>query len=270
MTDEPDGPDTDAADPKFVTALARGLGLLSCFRKNEVELSNHAFVERTGLPKATVTRMTYTLCKLGYLVQSEPGGLYRLGPGVLRLGFGALASTDLKDRAEVELRDLCAGDNPNVAAAIAERHDLSAVYLVTHRAPSAILTAFYLGAQVPLFSTSIGRALLMGLSENKREELLARAFDRAASDEERARLTHGLARARADYAAYGFCTSFSEWRKEINGIAAPIVPVEGDRVFALNVGGVAFLNSAEELMETRAQRLLRAAHNLSLRPMDND
>jgi DNA-binding IclR family transcriptional regulator len=195
MTDEPDGPDTDAADPKFVTALARGLGLLSCFRKNEVELSNHAFVERTGLPKATVTRMTYTLCKLGYLVQSEPGGLYRLGPGVLRLGFGALASTELKDRAEVELRDLCAGDNPNVAAAIAERHDLSAVYLVTHRAPSAILTAFYLGAQVPLFSTSIGRALLMGLSENKREELLGRAFDRAASGEERARLTHGLARA---------------------------------------------------------------------------
>ncbi|KGF71256.1 hypothetical protein LL06_00205 [Hoeflea sp. BAL378] len=263
-------PDDDAADPKFVTALARGLDLLSSFRKNEVELSNHTFVERTGLPKATVTRLTYTLCKLGYLVQSAPGGLYRLGPGVLRLGFGALASTDMKDRAEVELRDLCAGGNPNVAAAIAERHDLSAVYLVTHRAPSAILTAFYLGAQVPLFSTSIGRALLMGMPEQDSEALLKRACDRARSDEERAGFVHGLARARADFAAYGFCTSFSEWRKEINGIAAPIVPVEGDRIFALNVGGVAFLNSAEELMETRAERLLRAARTLSLRPTDHD
>lgn len=92
MTGEPDEPDADAADPKFVTALARGLGLLSCFRKNEVELSNHAFVERTGLPKATVTRMTYTLCKLGYLVQSEPGGALQararcVAPGFRRAGI---------------------------------------------------------------------------------------------------------------------------------------------------------------------------------------
>ncbi|MBV8157983.1 MAG: helix-turn-helix domain-containing protein, partial [Dyella sp.] len=44
------------SDPNFVTALARGLELLRCFRTGEVMLGNQDFVRRTGFPKATVSR----------------------------------------------------------------------------------------------------------------------------------------------------------------------------------------------------------------------
>ncbi len=37
----------------------------------------------TGLPKATVSRLTYTLESLGYLYRLMPTGKYRLGWGVL-------------------------------------------------------------------------------------------------------------------------------------------------------------------------------------------
>lgn len=264
-TDSDDLPPDEANDPKFVTALSRGLALLRAFRSNEVYLSNHAFAARTGLPKATVTRLTYTLCKLGYLVQGEPGGEYRLGPGVLTLGYGVIAGMELKDRAQLELAEICRGDNPHVAAALGERYGLSAIYLATHRSPNAISMVFHLGAQLPLFHSSIGRAILMGMPEDQQDALLHEA-QAAARPEGRARLQASLSRARADFARYGFCTSFGEWRKEINGIAVPVRPVQGGSIYAINVGGFGFLNPSESLIEQYAPRLLQAAQTLSLRP----
>ncbi len=262
--------ETDESDPKFVSALARGLNLLRCFRRNEIYLTNHAFAARTGLPKPTVTRLTYTLCKLGYLVQDEPGGDYRLGAGVMALGYGALSAMPLRERAEIELAAVCLGDNPNVAAALGERYGLSMVYLVTHRAPDSVAMAFHLGGQVPLFHSAIGRALLMALPDDQQAALLQEAIDTSADPAEQDRLRHGLDRARSDFAAHGFCTSFGEWRKEINGLAVPVRPMQGGRVYALNVGGFAFLNPQDELMETYAPRLLRAAQSLALRPLADD
>ena len=85
--------DIDAdGDRKFVTALARGLDVLRCFRPYETNLTNQEIAQRTGLPKPTISRLTHTLRKLDYLVYSERTGTYRLGAGVLALGFGVLSS----------------------------------------------------------------------------------------------------------------------------------------------------------------------------------
>jgi len=128
---------------------------------------------------------------------------------------------------------------------------------------------FHMGAQVPLFLSSIGRAILMALPQTEQEALLDDAL-RDAPPDQRDRLTAGLERARADFAAHGYCTSFGEWRSEINGIAAPVIPLQGGRIHAVNVGGFAFLNPRDRLEAEYAPRLLRAAHNLSLRPMNDD
>ncbi|WP_323037103.1 IclR family transcriptional regulator [Pararhodobacter sp.] len=265
MTDLETETDTldDTSDPKFVTALSRGLALLRCFRENELYLSNHSFTARTGLPKATVTRLTYTLCKLGYLVQAEPGGAYRLGPGVLALGYGVIAGMELKDRAQLELAEVCRGDNPHVAAALGERCGQSMVYLATHRTPNSVAMVFHIGAQLPLFHSAIGRANLMGLPEDRQDRLLDDAL-RVADAEEQQRLKASLRRARDDFARYGFCTSFGEWRTEINGVAVLVKPAQSGSIYAMNVGGFAFLTPAESLIDCYAPRLLRAAQTLSL------
>lgn len=259
-------PKTSENDPKFVIALSRGLALLRAYRPNEVYLSNQDFATRTGLPKTTVTRLTYTLCKLGYLVQAEEhAGEYRLGPGVLALGYGILSGLEFKDRVQLELADICRGDNPNVASAMGERYEQHVVYLVTHRSPDAVSMMFHVGGRVPLFHSSIGRAVLMGSSEEVQDALLAQALETEPASEHD-RLRAGLARARADYAQYGYCTSFGEWRKEINSIAAPVRSADGRRVYAVNVGGFAFLNSTDDLMTHYAPRLLRAINSLNMRP----
>ena len=58
-------------DRKFITALARGLEVLRVFTPTEGLLGNGEIAERTRLPKPTVSRLTYTLTKLGYLSHIE-------------------------------------------------------------------------------------------------------------------------------------------------------------------------------------------------------
>jgi hypothetical protein len=73
-------PQRRESDRKFVVALARGLEVLRAFRADDGFLGNLEIAERTGLPKPTVTRLTYTLCELGYLAQVPRLGKYRLAP----------------------------------------------------------------------------------------------------------------------------------------------------------------------------------------------
>ena len=59
-----------AKDRKFVEALSRGLDVLRAFSQGSVVMGNQDIARITGLPKPTVSRMTYTLTKLGYLSYS--------------------------------------------------------------------------------------------------------------------------------------------------------------------------------------------------------
>src|ERR1700677_3401420 len=72
-----------SADRHFVNALARGLELLSCFRHGDRMLGNQDLARRCGLPKSTVSRLTHTLTKLGYLVYIEESAKYSLGTETL-------------------------------------------------------------------------------------------------------------------------------------------------------------------------------------------
>lgn len=248
-------------DRKFVTALARGLDVLRCFRPFETTLTNQEIAQRTGLPKPTISRLTHTLRKLDYLVYSERTGTYRLGAGVLSLGFGVLSGMEIADRAQEELRMLCEGPNPNITAALAEQHRLSAVYTAVHRSKQAVALTINVGARLPIVHSAIGRAILVAMNEAERSHLVQMAKQERPEDSDR--IDESMERALADYAEHGLCTGFGGWRKEVHGIAVPVRSLNGDRIFGLNVGGPSFLVSPEELMEHYAEPLKRAAQNLS-------
>lgn len=54
-----------AGDKQFATTLARGIELLRCFAAGDAMLSNAELAQRTGLPRPTISRLTYTLVALG-------------------------------------------------------------------------------------------------------------------------------------------------------------------------------------------------------------
>ena len=51
----------DTTDRKFANTLARGLAVLRAFRASDSGLTHAQIADRTGLPKPTVSRLTYTL-----------------------------------------------------------------------------------------------------------------------------------------------------------------------------------------------------------------
>jgi len=72
-------------DRRFITALARGLELLRCFKPQDRWLAHQELARRTGLPHATVSRLSFTLTSLGYLRHRPASGEYALSPAVLSL-----------------------------------------------------------------------------------------------------------------------------------------------------------------------------------------
>lgn len=72
-------------DRYFVCSLDRGLRILACFRDGAENIGNLEFSKTCELPKSTVSRLTRTLTKLGYLSRAATGR-YVLGPTALAMG----------------------------------------------------------------------------------------------------------------------------------------------------------------------------------------
>src|SRR5690606_25146051 len=92
-------------DRQFVTALARGLQILSCFSSATPELSGSELAKLTGLPQPTVWRLCHTMLQLGMLITTS-GDRMRPGLPVLRLGHSALARLDAVELARPHMQDM--------------------------------------------------------------------------------------------------------------------------------------------------------------------
>ncbi|KRW97545.1 IclR family transcriptional regulator [Paracoccus sp. MKU1] len=261
MTEDLMQDDTEAGDRQFVTALARGLDILGCFKSGDRFLSNHEITRRTGLARPTVSRLTHTLTRTGHLIRDDKNGEYRLSPKVLQLGFSVLAATNITERFATDMEALSRGPNPYVTAALAERAGTRAVYLAACRSHQAVSLSIEVGARLPLFYSSIGRAILVGMTAEKRAEILAQGIREFPG--QRQRMEDSVRDALKDHETYGYCTSFGAWKPEINAIAAPLLSVDGTTVYGVNVGGPSFLVSPEELHEHYGPRLIDVVASFS-------
>ena len=170
---------------------------------------------------------------------------------------------EIGDRAQEEMRKLRDGPNSYVTIAIGEVHRLDVVYIATKRSREDVALQIRVGSRLPLFDSAIGRAILTGMSDESRD----RAFRYAAAEgsEFEARARDSYAAAMTEFADKGFCSSYGDWRPDVNGIAVPVFSPNGSQVYGLNVGGPAFHVKKRQLETTYAQLLSAAAQAISIR-----
>ena len=156
-------PDEIETDRRFATTLARGLSVLRAFRASDDGLGNAEISERTGLPKSTVSRMTFTLQKLGYLNHARRHDRYRPGPALLALGNMASASISFVDLSAPLMQRLA--DDTGTLALLLMRDDRKMLITKTWRPRSVASLWLEVGHRLPLNGTSSGHALLASLSE---------------------------------------------------------------------------------------------------------
>jgi DNA-binding IclR family transcriptional regulator len=248
-------------DRYTVPALARGLQLLTQFSSEERELSGAELSRRLGLPRASVFRMLQTLEQSGFVERVGEGANYKLGLGVLRLGFAYLASMELTEHGRPvidALRDAC-----GYSAQIVVRDGREVVFVAKAAGHNAMFHSIQVGARLPAHATVLGRVLLSDLDRAALALLYPEPTLQAYTS-----LTpttpQQLFEVVAQVRVQGFAVSQSGFETGISTIAAPVFNDRGRIVAAVSISVPAPKIEVTELSTLTAQ-VLQAARQLTQR-----
>lgn len=161
---------TDPADRNFIESIGRAFDVLHSFTPRDSHLGISELARRTGLPKATVARLTYTLEQLGYLYRSIPPGGYTLGWRILSLGYPLLSAVTLRQRARPLMVRLAIELHANVNLYTLDR--LQIIYIETVRHDDSTKSRSPdIGNAFPLLFSTSGRTLIAHLRGRRAREL---------------------------------------------------------------------------------------------------
>jgi DNA-binding IclR family transcriptional regulator len=235
----------DAGGRLFVSALARGFEVLGAFRSRDVALGNLELAERTGLPKATISRITHTLTQLGYLAYNPKLSNYELGGRLLALGYVAISNLDILRVARPIMQKLA--NSAGVAVTLGTRDKLMLLNVETSESRALIGLRLPPGSRMPIVTTASGRGYLAAVSEEERNGIL----DAVAKQhgDEWPTVRRAVERSIRDVADRGFCVSVGEWQKDINGAGAPVRAPGAMSAYGIAIGGPAYLLPEEQLIE---------------------
>jgi len=230
------------SDNQFVKALGRGLEILSAFKAGDGALGNTELAERTGLPTPTVSRITYTLAKCGFLTFNLRLRMYELGGEAFAIGRVALANLDIRRMAKPFMRDLADKSGFNVGLGTRDRHLM--IYTDACEGGSIVGLRLFAGSRIPICTSAMGRAYLAALAQDEADRLLEELKPRYQDWD---KVLAEIRKAREEVEEFGFCVSLGDWQSEINGVAAPIRTPDGDKLFAVNLGGPSYALPAEDV-----------------------
>ena len=247
-----------ATDRSFVVALARGLDVLRAFRPNDGLLGNQEIAARTGLPKPTISRLTYTLCKLGYLTQVPRFEKYQLAPAAMAIGYAALANLGVRHLSEPFRDELMR--QTGGAVAIGGRDRFSMIYFGQSRSSMTVGVQLDVGSRVPIATTAMGRAYIWALPDDERAALLRELREYYGS--RWSKLKDGIERAGEMVAKHGFAISVGEWQHDVHAAGVALRLNDGTGPYAFNCGAPAFRFSEELLINDIGPRLLAMVRNI--------
>jgi DNA-binding IclR family transcriptional regulator len=219
--------ETSDDDSRPNGALLRGLEVLQAFKAGHGMLGNKELAQATGLPKATLSRLTRALVEAGYLAYDPSQAKYQLRPRVLKLGFSLYL-------------DRCTGET--------------------------MPYFFSTGSTIEMARTAGGHAYLAGLPEAERQDMLARLatiYSQSCGSEIWSELRSQIERSIADVETRGFCLVDGTWRRNIRAIAAPLLSRDGRQLLAVSCVAPIHTMEAGRLIEGCGPRLLHLVETLA-------
>jgi IclR family pca regulon transcriptional regulator len=249
---EPPPAGGEAADPNFMTSLARGLVVIRAFTEQQPRLSIAEVARLSGLPRAAARRCLLTLEKLGYA--GSDGRSFFLRPKILALGYAFLSSTSLPKAIQPFLERVSEQLHESCSAGVLDEDEV--VYIARAATKRIMSVGLSVGSRLPAFWTSMGRVLLAQLPPAELQRRLAalepRAFtDKTVTDKDQ------LLRLLEQVRQRGYCIVDQELEVGLRSVSVPVVNTSGLVVAAMNCGLQAQRVSRREL-ETRVLPVLQA------------
>lgn len=247
-----------ATDRNFVVALSRGLDVLRAFQPNDGLLGNQEIAARTKLPKPTISRLTYTLTKLGYLTPVPRFEKYQLAPSAMALGYAALANLGVRHLSEPYREDVMRQTGGAVAVGGRDRHSM--IYFGQSRNGLALGVQLDVGSRVPIATTAMGRAYIWALPPDERAALLRELREHYGSRWPKMR--DGIERSGETVAKYGFTMSTGDWQDDVAAVGVGLTLNDGTGPYAFNCGAPAFRFTEDRLINDIGPRLVAMVRNI--------
>jgi DNA-binding IclR family transcriptional regulator len=223
----------------------RGVDILRAFRPGADLLGNGEIAERTGLSRATVSRLTQTLVDTGLLEHDREQRAYRLAAPVLSLAHAMRAGSPVLAALSPLMWALAEKMRINVGLAMPDRDEM--VYLESVRYNRRVaLRNVVAGQRVPMELTSLGRAYLAVAGQAQRATLLSH-FEARRGNEWR-QLKADIETAKHCVEQHGYCVA--SWQPDVVALAAPLV-TPGRPVYVLNVSVTSTMAVVEVEAELR-------------------
>lgn len=255
--------------PLFVTALSKGLSIITAFRSGRPSMNLVELAEATGLNKSTVQRSVFTLEALGYVGKDPDTKRYRLTPRSLDLGSGYLQTSDLVERSNPYLHELNRGTEESCN--LLEPCGLDMLYVARFPSHRQISIHVPLGRHLPMYCTAAGRAYLAALPPAECDAILDASelvAHTASTIVDRQRLGEVIDQARRD----GYAFANEEFYVGDISVAAAVVNANGYPLGAVNAAVPFSRWTLDDARRDLAPKVINTARSISsaarsLRPM---
>ena len=240
-----------------VQSIKRSFALLRALALGPVGVTELA--ERVDLPKSTVARLLASLEDEGAVEQTEAGGEYRLGPGLIDLAGSAPGGRNLVAAARPHLLELA--ESIDEVAGLSTIEGGQVYYLDQTESSSNIQVRDWTGEYAPLHAVPSGLAILAHQPERFVTEYLAGPLDQCTpwTVTDAGELADRLEQVRS----MGYAWAYEEFAEGINSVAAPVFESDGRVDAALHVHGPAYRFPNPDDTHDHGLAVIEAARRLS-------
>jgi DNA-binding IclR family transcriptional regulator len=148
--------------------------LLAAFEPRDTSLGVNELARRTGIPKATVSRLVKEMAEVGFV--ERRGARLGLGLRLFELGEQASRRRSVREVALPFMADLREATGQTIHLAVLDGTDV--VYVEILRGRNAPRFPSAVGRRLPAHATGVGKALLAGSSEAVVEAVIAAGLTR--------------------------------------------------------------------------------------------
>lgn len=249
----------EAAVVAGTQTLMRGLAILDCVANGLSDVG--AISERLGTARSTTHRLLSSLVQQNYLHHIPYKG-YLLGPQLLYLGARAQEQRPLAALARPHLEALAQQTGDTVHLGIREGEQV--LYLDKITATKGLEMRSRIGQRMPMATTGVGKALMLGLSLARWETLYQCALGLRDAPGERPAMRpwDDYLAAMRQYQAQGWVRDLEENELGIHCVGAPVRDLSGEVVAAISVAS-AVPYMPDERMDRLGPVVLRRAQALS-------
>jgi DNA-binding IclR family transcriptional regulator len=214
--------------------LIKGLQLLELLASRAQPMGVSELADQLGLGKSNVHRTLQALVELGYVVNEDGRGAYRVSLKIWELGARVIARLDVRRAASAAMQWLLEETRETVHLSVLDGEQV--VYVDKLDSPEPVRAYSEIGGRAPAYCVATGKALL-AWRDPPRLALSAQQLPRQAFTPATITGAVELASEMERIRSQGFAVNRGEWRASVWGVAAPIMDGTGRVVAAVGVSG---------------------------------